>query len=84
MNYELRIMSFKNSYRLQSYDFFCKYANFGVSLQHILVENKKYGNYTHVDIVTKNNKNYLLKNNLNNLRGNQLSAALKESHVSVN
>ena len=32
----------------------------------------------------KNNKNYLLKNNLNNLRGNQLPAALKESHVSVN
>ena len=27
--------------------------------------------------------NYLLKNNLNNLRGNQLPAALKESHVSV-
>ena len=58
MNYELRIMSFKNSYRVQSYDFFCKYANFGVSLQHILVENKKYGNYTHVDIVTKNNSTF--------------------------
>ena len=42
MNYELRIMSFKNSYRLQSYDFFCKYANFGVSLQHIKVEIQNY------------------------------------------
>ena len=42
MNYELRIMSFKNSYRLQSYDFFCKYANFGVSLQQIWGENKNY------------------------------------------
>ena len=28
--------------------------------------------------------NYLLKNNLNNFRANQLPAALKESHVSVN
>ena len=42
MNYELRIMSFKNSYRVQSYDFFCKYANFGVSLRHIWAENKNY------------------------------------------
>jgi hypothetical protein len=67
MNYELRIMSFKNSYRVQSYDFFCKYANFGVSLRHIWAENKKYGNYTHVDTVTKNNKNYLLKKQLKQL-----------------
>ena len=42
MNYELRIMSFKNSYRLQSYYFFCKYANFSVSLQNIWGENKNY------------------------------------------
>ena len=33
---QLRIMSFKNSYRVQSYTFFCRYANFGVSLQNIL------------------------------------------------
>ena len=35
-------MSFKNSYRLQRYNFFCKYANFGVSLRHIKFENKNY------------------------------------------
>ena len=29
-------------YRVQSYIFFCRCANFGVSLQHIRVENKNY------------------------------------------
>ena len=52
---------------VQSYDNFCKYANFSVSLQNIWGENKKYGNYTHVDTVTKNNKNYLLKKQLKQL-----------------
>ncbi len=31
------------------------------------LKTKKYGNYTHVDIVTKNNKNYLLKKQLKQL-----------------
>ncbi len=43
-----------------------------------------FGNYIRDDTAIQNNKNYLLKNNLNNLRGNQLPAALKEYHVSVN
>ena len=71
-------------YQVQSYIFFCKCANFGVSLQHIRVENKKYGNYTYVDTVTKKNKNYLLKNNLNNFRANQLPGATGKTIHSVN
>ena len=65
---------------MQSYDIFCKYANFGVSLQHIRIENKN----THVDTVTKNNKNHLLKNNLNNFRANQLPSATGKTIHSVN
>ena len=46
------------------------------------------GNYIHVDTITKNNKNYFNQQYQQlvstTLRGNQLSAALKEPHVSVN
>ena len=49
---------------------------------------KKTGYYMRVDTITKNNKNYFNQQHQQlvstTLRGNQLSAALKESHVSVN
>ena len=44
----------------------------------------KTGNYIHVDTKTKNNKNYLLKNNLNNFRANQLPGATRKTTHSVN
>ena len=45
----------------------------------------KIGDYVHVDTTTKNNKNYFNQQLVSTtLRGNQLSAALNESHVSVN
>ena len=38
----------------------------------------------YVDTKTKNNENYLLKNNLNNFRANQLPGATRKTTHSVN
>ena len=40
--------------------------------------------HIHVDTKTKNNKNYLLKNNINNFRANQLPGATRKTTHSVN
>ena len=44
----------------------------------------KYGTIYELTLKLKTIRIIYKKNNLNNLRGNQLPAALKESHVSVN
>ena len=44
-------------------------------------ENNKYGNYTHVDTVTKNNKNYLLKKQLKQLSRQSTSWRDRENNT---
>lgn len=68
-------------YQVQSYIFFCKCANFGVSLQHIRVENKKYGNYTHVDTVTKKKQELFIKKQLKQLSRQSTSWRDRENNT---